>query len=82
MKKLKNKVIPKSQKDSRELLVDEELNIFEKKNLLGTSSTAGSGITLIKNEITDSINLINSLENRGIFLKKLQKKLSVKKENF
>ena len=42
----------------------------------------GSGITLTKNEIKDIIKVIRSLENRGILLKEIIKKVINQKGGF
>ena len=46
------------------------------------TSSKGSGIALTNKETKDIIKVIRSLENRGILLKGITKKIVVKKEDF
>ena len=66
-------------KEAKNFLVDVEINVISKKI---KDRLTGSGITLTNNEIKYIINVIRSLENRGILLNGATKKLIVKKEEF
>ena len=66
-------------KETKNFLVDVEINVISKKI---KDRLTGSGITLTNNEIKYIINVIRSLENRGILLNGATKKLIVKKEEF
>ena len=58
--------------------LDKQINRFNKEYITGK----GSGITLTNNEVKDIKKIIRSLENRGILLKGITKKLLVKKDDF
>ena len=66
VKELKNTDTKKINKD---ILVDAGLNIIGKKIKKGISSITGSGITPTNNEIKDIMNVIKSLDDRGILIK-------------
>ena len=60
--------------------LDERLNLgYENKKVL--ERITGSGRTLTNNKLKE-MKKVRSLENRGILLKRTNKKIVVKKENF
>ena len=59
-----------------DILVDAGINIIDEKIKNGILSVTGSAITLTKHEIKDIIKLIKSLENRGISLKEITRKIT------
>ena len=61
---------------NKDIHVDAGLIIIGEKIRKGIFSITGSGITLTNNEIKDIINLIKSLENRGISLKGTSTKIT------
>ena len=71
-----------AKKIDNDILVDAELNLFNKNTRKEISSITGSGITLTNNEIKDIITVIKFLKTEEFYLKELLQKLLVKKEGF
>ena len=65
-----------------ELNNDAGLIIIIKKIKKGISSITGSPITLTNNEIKDFIEVINSLENRGILFNRISRKITSQEGGF
>ena len=71
-----------AKKIDNDILVDAELNLFNKNTRKEISSITDSGITLTNNEIKDIITVIKFLKTEEFYLKELLQKLLVKKEGF